>query len=398
MPTDNAVILTPAEVRNIRRYVQHKFADLPQDKHADIVADAVRRIVYKRLPDFAEDVRNQLTSNLIRTALVERSGPVGAEDIVDACLTLDMSDSDLFEPFHVWVERQLSMMIDADTLREAISSVSADATGQGSSRAWGTIAAYIMPKATPFQPIPEGQAVILPFIAASPVDMPSGEGTDAISVTLPLQQASSAGGNVKSLSAMERYKRWGLYGVLSAAIVSATLAYGWWQSRPAETEKPSPIVQSAPAQPKPSLNELPDSLRYREVDRALLLDFLESKNSMLTASKYLDPILDVAEQFDIDPLLLIAITGQEQAFVPKSNKRASEIINNPFNVFHSWQDYNTTIRQSAEIASRTINRLSKNRPAGTDPFTWINREYAEDPLWSDGVRSIWNSLNNRMSR
>src|SRR5690606_7833302 len=120
--------------------------------------------------------------------------------------------------------------------------------------------------------------------------------------------------------------------------------------------------------------------------------YLESKSSVLADQPYFDAIISAAEDFDLHPVLLFAITGQEQGFVPKTNKQHKEIANNPFNVFHSWQDFNTNIEQSAEIAARTVFNLSKDRPDDVDPFTWINRKYAEDPKWSDGVRSIFATI------
>ena len=86
----------------------------------------------------------------------------------------------------------------------------------------------------------------------------------------------------------------------------------------------------------------------------------------------------MAKEKDIHPLFLFAITGQEQAFVPRTHKLAKQIANNPFNVYYSWKEYNTTIEQSARIAANTINRLSEDRPYNIDAITWINREYAED--------------------
>jgi hypothetical protein len=119
---------------------------------------------------------------------------------------------------------------------------------------------------------------------------------------------------------------------------------------------------------------------------------LTSRNSLLADEPYFTDIMMTAKEFDIHPALLFAITGQEQGFVPKNNKRAREIVNNPFNVYYSWQDFNTTTKESAQIAARTINRLSKDRPEGTEPLVWINRQYAEDPNWSTGVSSIFRSI------
>jgi hypothetical protein len=54
--------------------------------------------------------------------------------------------------------------------------------------------------------------------------------------------------------------------------------------------------------------------------------------------------------------------------VPKENKQAKKIANNPFNVHHSWQAYNTGIADSAHIASKTILSISRTRPEDTHPI------------------------------
>jgi hypothetical protein len=95
--------------------------------------------------------------------------------------------------------------------------------------------------------------------------------------------------------------------------------------------------------------------------------------------------LKTAEKYDLNPLLLFSITGQEQNFVPIDSVNASKIANNPFNVYHSWQKFNTDISQSTEIAAVTILNLSKNRPSETDFLKWLNLEYAEDKKWHEGV-------------
>lgn len=141
-------------------------------------------------------------------------------------------------------------------------------------------------------------------------------------------------------------------------------------------------------------NELPAMYQYSDINVQRLQQYLESRNSMLTDEPYFNAIIDAAYSFNIHPALLFAITGQEQGFVDRDNAQASKIVNNPFNVFHSWELYNTTTADSAEIAARTLVNLSKERPADVDAITWINRKYAEDPNWSDGVRSLFNTIIN----
>ena len=103
-------------------------------------------------------------------------------------------------------------------------------------------------------------------------------------------------------------------------------------------------------------------------------------------------ILNAAASYNINPLLMFAITGQEQGFVPKSHKRAAEIANNPFNVYGSWQDFNTNIEDTAFIAARTIINLSKGCPPNADPIQFLNKKYAEDPKWHIGVTALLKQL------
>jgi hypothetical protein len=113
------------------------------------------------------------------------------------------------------------------------------------------------------------------------------------------------------------------------------------------------------------------------------------RNSLLAEEPYFEVILSTAYEYGIHPLVFFAISGQEQAFVPMNNSNARKIANNPYNIFRSWQHYNTDIKDSTRIAARTILTLSKGCPQGKDPFQWINRKYAEDKKWWVGVRNCY---------
>lgn len=145
--------------------------------------------------------------------------------------------------------------------------------------------------------------------------------------------------------------------------------------------------------------DLPKELRYVTIDQFALKKVLKSRNSILIDEPYFSTIISVAENLDIHPLLMFAVLGQEQGFVPRNNIYALDIANNPFNVFGSWQKYNTNIKDSSEIAARTLINLSTGRPDGEDPIKWINLRngeggYAEDENWWIGVKSIFEKLKN----
>ncbi|MBC7960182.1 MAG: glucosaminidase domain-containing protein [Vallitaleaceae bacterium] len=134
------------------------------------------------------------------------------------------------------------------------------------------------------------------------------------------------------------------------------------------------------------------SINYEEVNLEALKNWLIEKDSMLSEAPYFESIVNAAKAYNIHPLLMFAITGQEQAFVPKSNKNAASIANNPFNIYGSWEDYNTDIGDASIIAAKTVYNLSLGCPENMDIITWINRKYAEDPNWHIGVSNIFEQL------
>lgn len=137
------------------------------------------------------------------------------------------------------------------------------------------------------------------------------------------------------------------------------------------------------------LDGLHEELKYEKIDESKLKKWLDKKNSMLVEEPYFTAILDASKKYDVHPLLMFAIVGQEQAFVPKSGAAAKKIANNPFNVYGSWEDYNTNIYDSSSLAADTIIKSSRNRPVYISTIRWINRKYAEDPNWWNGVSKLF---------
>ena len=137
---------------------------------------------------------------------------------------------------------------------------------------------------------------------------------------------------------------------------------------------------------------LPEYFNYKNVDKEKLLAFLNTKNSILAEEPYFSAIIRSSVEFNLNPHILFAITGQEQSFVPKNHEDARKIANNPFNVFHSWQEYNTDIYDSSRIAARTVINLAKDKPSDIDIFDWINSKYADDKNWGRGVKEIFEEL------
>lgn len=138
---------------------------------------------------------------------------------------------------------------------------------------------------------------------------------------------------------------------------------------------------------------LPEYLKYQNIDENKLKSYLSTRNSLLCREPYFSTIINTSKEFNLNPILLFAITGQEQNFVPVNTSNAYKIANNPFNVYHSWQEYNTNIRDSSRIAARTIINLSIDKPKENNPFMWIGKKYAEDENWGNGVQCIFEEIN-----
>ncbi|MFD3158409.1 hypothetical protein ACFIJ5_16410 [Haloimpatiens sp. FM7330] len=143
-------------------------------------------------------------------------------------------------------------------------------------------------------------------------------------------------------------------------------------------------------------SNVPQYMKYRKVNQKKLRRFLNKRNSLLAQEPYFSAIINSAKDFNINPTILFAITGQEQNFVPVNTSKAKKIGNNPFNVFHSWQEYNTNINDSSEIAARTVFNICNDIPKGANPFKWINRKYAEDKNWWKGVQAFFQRINSQI--
>ncbi|MDD7794727.1 hypothetical protein [Clostridium sp. 'White wine YQ'] len=144
-------------------------------------------------------------------------------------------------------------------------------------------------------------------------------------------------------------------------------------------------------------SNLPEDFKYKNINKDKLKEILNGKNSLLAEEPYFTTIITVSKEYNLNPLILFAVSGQEQGFVPKDEADANKIANNPFNVYTSWKNYNTDIRDASKIACVTIINLCKDRPKNEDAFKWINTKYSEDKNWFIGVNQIYIDLKKELN-
>jgi hypothetical protein len=351
---ESAALLSPTDINIIRRYVHTKYAPLPGDRQAEIVADAIRRTLHKRLPNIPTQLKNQMTDELISRCLVGELRDIILDDVLDLCAELEVNESDqseqLLAPILDWVNEHVPGRWSTEQLHSRL-----DRRKIYTLTLVPNLSAIVDPD---MKELRLGRFLLRSQMLLRKVFIPS--------------------------------PAWLL---LAAVVISALGAPLFMNKSPApnaeSTVKPSAVITNSVLKLDVGM---PERLKYTEFDVKALKKYLKNRDSLLVEEPYFGAIVDNAREYNIHPLLLFAITGQEQGFVPKSSKDAAAIANNPFNVFHSWEDYNTDIHHSAEIAAKLIAKLAKSRPEGHEPFTWFNKTYAEDPLWSDGVSRIFEKL------
>lgn len=359
---EHASLLSPADVRVIRRYVHAKYAALPGGKRAEIVATAVRQTVNRRLPELPSDVKERIAGRLIRQCLVSERRAIEPEDVLDACASVALPDPAMealiLDPVLRWMQERVPGQWSEERLAARL-------FGQRMRQ--------------------DGDCLDSLFSDRRPAGREPGDADSLSAAAIAAQRRFSAAAVPKLAWAAAVCVLAG--GIAAAAMLSEE------ESAPPQSMTASPVtVESSFMQtPSPDVG-MPESLRYREIDAAAVKAYLNGRDSLLADEPYFSAIVNGAQEHDVNPLLLFAITGQEQGFVPKSAKHAKRIANNPFNVFHSWEEFNSDIGHSADIAARTVSRQASKRPEGFDPFEWLNETYAEDPNWANGVRLLFDKL------
>ncbi len=131
----------------------------------------------------------------------------------------------------------------------------------------------------------------------------------------------------------------------------------------------------------------PKALRYREIDPLALMVWLERRGSYLAGPEFVAGFIEAGRRHNIDPRLLVAITGAEQSFVPRRNPSAWKIAQNPFNVFGCWCSTSIGFATSARIAAATVARLSQDMPPGYDAIRWLSDPANPRGMYATGVEN-----------
>ncbi|MFD2331926.1 hypothetical protein ACFSR7_21950 [Cohnella sp. GCM10020058] len=371
-----AALLTPGDVSVIRRYVRTKYAPMPAANQAEIIADAIVRTIRKRLPEWPEALRADVADRLVASCVVGEQREVYPTDVLRVCGDLALADEahaiSLLGWLNDWTDEAWTLDRIAERSEQGLilRSDSAD---------------MLISRATPIG-------------SASSMDASRGNANLNVKCSMradvvhTVTTANDSATPRTGWLAPTALRPLVLAAVTLLALAGILLASMQRSDRVAEAPPSDFIADGALMQPVPNQADESAPFAYSPFNAEAVRSYLADRDSLLVERPYFEAIVESARRHGIDPLLLFAVAGQEQGFVPKSAKKAKQIANNPFNVFNSWETYNTNISDSSSIAAKLLAKLAAGIPEGEEPFAWMNRTYAEDPRWSDGVRAIYDKL------
>lgn len=356
----NNQILYSQNVIDLKTCIHEKYPHYDTRLAAIQFAGAVHKIIDQNVLCFDKPLQVTIKNNLLQEVIKKEVFDINAYDIFKACTALDISDEHYFESLTTWVNNNQNHHFSKEQVVELKAKLN---------------------------------DVQQPLKILTPSE-------DKLAALPPHTYVFNIINILKNRTSLVLIA---VMMTLGTVVLSKNLSHGSNTHKnitntPIETmfdteEENILLTPIHPSTPQTdSNNALHKSLQHKEINTDALYNFLTKRDSTLADQPYFNSILDVAREFNINPLLMFAITGQEQSFVPKSNINATLIANNPFNVYGSWKRFNTDIDDASRIVARTILNLSKGCPENEDPLKWINKKYAEDPNWHLGVGQILATL------
>ncbi|HYE81528.1 MAG TPA: hypothetical protein VEG39_05085 [Clostridia bacterium] len=406
--------VSEGNVEALRRYIRVKNPNSSGEKLSAIFADALHKIIDRRIYQFEEKHRRKIKDNVLKKAVKKKEFSINAAEVFSSCLALKLHDDSYIDSFTLWINQNQPIAVSAEKVDKLVSRVEqleeefiennldeiADEFEAGRAEDETLAGLGIEITETVMPQTYEEVLAASDEMSIKSVDAAEAEWLEnvreiyiryvkpsmrlIIPAALPLIVITAfvltdmfTDTRIHALQHQDQ----GKYANIAEEQVDRYLSL---ESRvlkklDGSTGKNVLILSDG----------LHDELKYEEVNVKELKKWLDRKNSMLAEDPYFTAIITVSEKYDIHPLLMFAIVGQEQGFVPRNSEAARKIANNPFNVYGSWEIYNTDIYDSSRLAADTIIKSSRNRPAYMNTIKWINRRYAEDPNWWNGVSMIF---------
>ena len=364
-------VLQSNQITLFRNYIQKRYPTASIQQRSIILSDAINKVIDKYLQDFNKVIRDQVKFEVLQRAVITGNYNIYGSDIFRACLFIKDTGENFNASLVNWLNKNCCNPIEEKHIDLLLAKVA------------NSYNEYIDYE--------------LEYIVGKSIF--NLEEDYSINPTILIDTSYLRGYFVERVRSTYEYLKGKItreyipYQILvTSLMLTALLIFAGLQYK--EINNVAFPTQEENTHQQDNLDEQRMyDLQYKQVDETRLIQFLSRKGSLLCVEPYFSSIIQASHEYDINPLLLFAIAGQEQSFVPKNAKNARLIANNPFNVYGSWQVYNTNILDSSRIAANLVATLNKNRPLSIDPIFWINTKYAEDKMWHVGVTKLLEELN-----
>ena len=341
---DEFIILSNEILIQIKKNIEYQYGFAKREDKIRILATELNKIIYKNLQGFNQNLREDLKIHLLEI-FSKKGQTITYQTIVKYILELNISDDEKINNLCKWFKRSTKLIISRNEIK------------------------YIIKNPINNQNISECKQENIPNIFLKQLVLILAIIVFLFPFVFTFKNSTVARYNLD-------------FKIFSEIVRIDNVEY---------SDILNEIIKNKSLEIKPGI---PHYLLYEQIDIESLKKYLENRNSYLINEPYFSTIIKISKKYNLSPYLLFALTGQEQGFVPNNNKYKEKIANNPYNVFVSWERYNTNIEDSTEIACITIINRLKTRPYGIDPFLWLNEIYAEDKNWWKGFKSLFLTIKN----
>lgn len=365
-------VLKKEDVISLRNHINEANPYADSKKKASLLAVAIYKTIDGNLEGFSDKYKQRIRQRLIKSLAYENKELLDKSDIFFTCTSFENDSSELLEDLTKWVNQNVKSIIKKEVINEYIKYNPQIAIVDLKSN-------EILDK----KKKNHKKLIHIKDIIYNNISSPKDVITICIVILLILLVTIRAIVFLQNQFSGDRYAQ-------QAFKISTNSTSIMNRNNLQIPEDVQEILYESSSEN--SSSHIPHEFKYKNINQNKLKDYLKTRNSILEEEPYFTAIILTAKDFNLNPIVLFSITGQEQGFVPRSHGYAEKIANNPFNVFGSWKKYNTNIKDSTEVAARTVSNLLKEKPDNIDAFKWINRKYAEDKRWWIGVRSLFDQI------
>lgn len=368
---ENKKVIDKHDILTIKAYIEKKYTSYSSVQKSAVLTKAVHQILDNSIRGLDENTSQSIKCEVLKNTLLGNSDAISLEDIFNASVNQKNKSEDFTEKLTSWVNLHVEDRVSKEDIEKFSNNDNAEYNTEHNNE---------------------------PAIKFTE-DM--GKSTDTYNYNL--EGSKSFYGvltNYIGLRKMACLLFLFMFSVLAVQKININYSNVFQKKMEAEKINSAEIIKEVDMDIKAydkkmnlwRTSNLPKDFLYKDINKTALQSFLVKRNSILSEEPYFSTIISVSKEYNLNPLVLFAICGQEQGFVPKQDSDSKKIANNPFNVYVSWQKYNTSIEDASRIACVTIINLCKDRPDSEQAFKWINRQYSEDKNWYKGVSEIYKKL------